>query len=330
MSFTGGGTVDYKYDPFGRRIYRSGPSGTTIWLYDGANIVEELDGSGTVQATYTQGSGVDEPLAMLRGTTTDYYEADGLGSVTSLTDSAGAIAETYTYDAYGNLTAGGTSLTNPFRYTGREWDQDAGLYYYRARYYVGTGRFLSEDRIGLRGGLNLYEYAFNSPSRFVDSSGNQPELATIPAATAAPAPTLTLITGGAGATTLGSTFGAAVETGSVGGPIGVLVATDLALLAYDVNQSYKLGVAYGWWGDGRISFKSQAQLNKEGTEKAHKACQGGQNHEDDWCDREYQRLLDTCRALKNSACYAQAMEWYAACRAKRPLPPFPYSILKTN
>ena len=171
MSFAGGGTVDYKYDPFGRRIYRSGPSGTTIWLYDGANIVEELDGSGTVQATYTQGSGVDEPLAMLRGATTDYYEADGLGSVTSLTDSTGVIVETYTYDAYGNLTAGGTSLTNPFRYTGREWDQEAGLYYYRARYYEPVdGRFLSEDWMMI--GPNAYSYVGNAPLTYVDPSGH--------------------------------------------------------------------------------------------------------------------------------------------------------------
>jgi RHS repeat-associated protein len=107
---------------------------------------------------------------MRRGSTTDYYEADGLGSVTSLTDSTGAMAESYTYDAYGNLTAGGTALNNPFRYTGREWDPEAGLYYYRARYFdQGTGRFGNEDPI--RAGVNFYTYASNNPTLRRDPSG---------------------------------------------------------------------------------------------------------------------------------------------------------------
>jgi RHS repeat-associated protein len=176
VSFTGGGTVTYKYDPFGRRIYRSGPSGTTIWLYDSANIVEELDSSGAVQAEYTQGSGIDEPLAMLRGASSHYYEADGLGSVTSLTDSGGTVGETYKYDAYGNLTSGGTTLNNPFRYTAREWDADAGMYYYRARYYHPIlSRFLSEDHTRFKADSNFYRYVANNPVNLVDPSGLRPK-----------------------------------------------------------------------------------------------------------------------------------------------------------
>jgi hypothetical protein len=59
--------------------------------------------------------------------------ANGLGSVTSLSTSGGAIANTYTYDSFGNLTASSGSLTNPFRYTAREFDSETSLYYYRAR-----------------------------------------------------------------------------------------------------------------------------------------------------------------------------------------------------
>jgi YD repeat-containing protein len=72
---------------------------------------------------------------MLRSGTTSYYQADGLGSLTSLNNTSGALANAYTYDSFGNLTASTVSLTNSFRYTGREFDTETSLYYYRARYY---------------------------------------------------------------------------------------------------------------------------------------------------------------------------------------------------
>ena len=74
----GGGTATYLYDPFGRRIEKVSPTGTTIYAYDGDNVVEELDGSGTAVARYTQGLGIDEPLAMYRGGASYYNNADGL------------------------------------------------------------------------------------------------------------------------------------------------------------------------------------------------------------------------------------------------------------
>jgi hypothetical protein len=86
-----GGTVSFKYDPLGRRIYKSSSLGTSIFAYDGDNLLEEANTSGAVVARYTQTHNVDEPIAMLRGGATDFYEADGLGSVTSLTRAAGAI-----------------------------------------------------------------------------------------------------------------------------------------------------------------------------------------------------------------------------------------------
>ena len=77
--------VSFKYDPFGRRIYKSSSSGTSVFAYDSDNLVEETNSAGTAVARYSQGLNIDEPLAMLRSSTTSYYEADGLGSVTSLT-----------------------------------------------------------------------------------------------------------------------------------------------------------------------------------------------------------------------------------------------------
>ena len=93
-----GGTVSFKYDPFGRRIQKSGPSGTTNYLYDGPNLLEEVDSSGNVLARYTPGARVDEPLAQLSSGSTDYYQADALGSITSLANAAGTIDTTYKYD----------------------------------------------------------------------------------------------------------------------------------------------------------------------------------------------------------------------------------------
>jgi RHS repeat-associated protein len=167
-----GGTVTFHYDPFGRRIYKSSSNGTSVYVYDRANLVEETNASGVAVARYTQSFKVDEPLAMLRGGTTSFYEADGLGSITSLSNAAGAIANNYTYDSFGNLVTTSGSIVNNFRYTGREWDAETGLYYYRARYYDPVaGRFLGEDPIRFKAGTNFYKYVKNNSLRFRDPSG---------------------------------------------------------------------------------------------------------------------------------------------------------------
>jgi len=54
-----GGTVSFKYDPFGRRIEKVSSTSTTIYAYDGDNIVEQLNATGTATARYTQGLGID-------------------------------------------------------------------------------------------------------------------------------------------------------------------------------------------------------------------------------------------------------------------------------
>jgi RHS repeat-associated protein len=172
----GTGTTTFKYDPFGRRIQKSGPLGTTNYLYNGpdirANVIEEVDSGGNVLARYTQGKGVDRSLAELRSGTTSYYEQDGLGSVSSLSSTAGALAKTYTYDSFGKLTASTGTLTNPLQYTGRESDPETNLDYYRYRYYdPSSGRFLSEDLITFEGGIDFYEYIRNQPLNFVDPFG---------------------------------------------------------------------------------------------------------------------------------------------------------------
>src|SRR5208337_941602 len=133
--------------------------------------------SGAVIALYSQGLNIDEPLAMLRSGATSYYQADGLGSLTSLSDASGTLANTYTYDSFGNLVTSSGNLVNSFRYTGREFDTETSLYYYRARYYdPQSGRFLSEDPIGYKGGINFYSYVGNSSAMLIDPKGNYARL----------------------------------------------------------------------------------------------------------------------------------------------------------
>jgi RHS repeat-associated protein len=167
--------VTSKYDPIGRRIEKISPiAGTTIYAYDGDNIVEELDGSGSATARYTQGLGIDEPMEVQVGHGSYYYSADGLGSVVALTKSNGSAVNTYFgYNTFGGMPAPTETVANPFRFTGREWDSETSLYYYRARYYDSLfGRFLSEDPIGLGGrDENLYRYVRGNPASFGDPSG---------------------------------------------------------------------------------------------------------------------------------------------------------------
>ncbi len=142
------------------------------YLYDGANVIEEVDGTGTVLARYSQGPGVDQPLDVFTGGATKYYDADGLGSITSLADISGSLTDTYTTDTFGKTTASSGTTRNPFRYTARDLDSETGLMYYRARYYdPQTGRFVSEDPIGFDAGINFYAYVKNSPVNLVDPTG---------------------------------------------------------------------------------------------------------------------------------------------------------------
>jgi RHS repeat-associated protein len=158
----------YAYDPIGRRIEKVAGGVTTTWLYDGEDILRQT--VGTTATTYIHGPNIDEPLASenAAGVRT-YLHADGLGSIVKTTNSSGAAVSTVKYNAFGVLESG---VPAPYAFTGREWDPESGLYYYRARYYdPKIGRFLTEDPLGLTDGINRYAYVKNNPVNRKDPSG---------------------------------------------------------------------------------------------------------------------------------------------------------------
>ena len=89
-----------------------------------------------------------------------------------MTDATGNVAQEISYDEYGNLSSGSTATGESFRFTGRRYDSETGLYYYRARYYSPTlGRFLQTDPIGYQDDINAYTYVGNDPLDKTDFGG---------------------------------------------------------------------------------------------------------------------------------------------------------------
>ena len=101
-----------------------------------------------------------------------YYHFDGLGSVVALSNSNGDSCQSYEYSAYGQVAASDPNHPNPYMFTGRRFDIETGLYYYRARYYnPHIGRFMQTDPVGYDDGINWYLYCNNNPLGFVDPYG---------------------------------------------------------------------------------------------------------------------------------------------------------------
>ncbi len=206
---TSGGTVtkkiQYQYDVFDRRIGKkidATGDGTyessTYWVYDDAgkrdpntgtsldDIVLEFtdadgDGSGlaTLITRYLHGPQFDQVLASeaTSGNVVTWALADHQGTVRDMVRYASGtttVVNHRKYDAFGNLTAESDATVKfLFSYTGREWDGDAGLYYYRARWYdAKIGRLISEDPTGFAAGdTNITRYVANSAINLTDPTG---------------------------------------------------------------------------------------------------------------------------------------------------------------
>ncbi len=188
---------DYVYDgKLRRRITRQFTWNGSGWqltnevhyVYDGNVVIQERDQNNLPVVTYTrgvdlsgtlQGAGgiggllartdmgrlaVNDPLASA------YYHADGNGNITALItdlmDTNQVLVAKYLYDPYGNLLAESGPLAggNKYRFSSKEWDSQAGLYYYLYRFYdPNLQRWPNRDPIQEIGGFNLYEFVANNP-----------------------------------------------------------------------------------------------------------------------------------------------------------------------
>jgi len=181
--------VSFAYDALGRRIakFASGPTNSAaLYFFDGMNqVLEERTTNQTVTSTYVYGPGIDSPVTVNRNAVPYFFHTDDQRSVVKMTDAAGNIAEQYAYSDFGEVTVrngGGAPLPvsaigNPYLFTGREFDPETGLYFYRSRYLDPlAGRFISRDGIGLWGDPanlgNAYAYVANSPWTKVDPDGH--------------------------------------------------------------------------------------------------------------------------------------------------------------
>jgi RHS repeat-associated protein len=164
--------VNFTYNALNRRIEKridldgSGPQAITIerFIYDRDHIKLVFNGSNTLIRRYLHGPNIDQVLAEETNTAQVVWAlADHQGTLRDWLTNTGTVQKHIRYDSFGRITSQVGTLSNRFWYTGREWDSEIGLYYYRARYYdPSVGRFVGEDPIGF-GGLdpNLYRYVTN-------------------------------------------------------------------------------------------------------------------------------------------------------------------------
>ncbi len=174
----------YQYDALDRRISISDGATTNYLVYAGPHVIAEVGMSGSLIRSYTYGTGIDNILSMtVYGgvTQTYYYVKDHLGTVAAVVDGGGQVVESYQYDAWGNVleVKDGAGVCHPssvvgnsILWQGREYSWKIGLYYFRARWYDPvTGRWLSNDPIGISGGLNQYVFCGDNPVNFRDPFG---------------------------------------------------------------------------------------------------------------------------------------------------------------
>nr|WP_230957130.1 RHS repeat-associated core domain-containing protein [Burkholderia cepacia] len=196
------GTTHFEYDAFGRRIHKlNGSYASTDFLWDGMRLVQETyhDRQGEEVLTYLYEANSYVPLARIdqgKAAANDadardavyYFHNDVSGLPEELTDADGELVWQARYKVWGNsvqeewvaqapqrptATWGEVSVVAPtpthvprpqnLRFQGQYLDRETGLHYNTFRFYdPDIGRFITQDPIGLNGGVSLYQYAPNS------------------------------------------------------------------------------------------------------------------------------------------------------------------------
>ncbi|MBW9907745.1 RHS repeat-associated core domain-containing protein [Escherichia coli] len=182
---TARGTYRYVYDALGRRTEKQHispdgkPYNRTKFLWDGMRLAQESRPEGTGSLYIYSDPGSYEPLARVDKAGKEgpnrilYFHTDVNGAPEEMTDSDGKIVWETGYQVWGNTIQekdhGGVEQN--LRYQGQYLDRETGLHYNLHRYYdPDVGRFMVTDPIGLRGGLNLYQYGPN-PLSWIDPLG---------------------------------------------------------------------------------------------------------------------------------------------------------------
>ena len=160
--------ASFAYDGRGRRSSKSAAGVTTSYIYDGNELLEQRSAGGTTRYFYREG--IDDLVARQEPSAAFYYVRDHIENVRRITTTSGAVVTTLDYDPWGKAPAASPSSTMGF--TGREWDAETHLYYFRARYVdPSLGRFLTEDPARDRIPNSLYAYAGNNPVNRIDPLG---------------------------------------------------------------------------------------------------------------------------------------------------------------
>ena len=167
----------------GRRVRIIAGTTTNTLVYSGPHVVAEWSNN-VLARSYAYGPVIDDILSMTTygAATNTLFLPQGcnLGSVIALVNTNGAVVEQYRYTAWGEVTvlsSNGTVLAasaygNRFTFQGREYSFKTGLYYFRARFYDPvSGRWLSNDPLGIAGGFNQYVFCGNCPTRYRDPFG---------------------------------------------------------------------------------------------------------------------------------------------------------------
>ncbi|MBI9102520.1 MAG: RHS repeat-associated core domain-containing protein [Spirochaetales bacterium] len=158
---------EYQYNTNGYRVMKKNRiEESTEYTYDlEGKVLEETTGIETINYAYL-GS---KHLARITDDDTLYYGIDHLGSTVLLTDNTGEEVWSGAVTPFADQenTKG---LDESVKYTGKDLDEDSGLYYFNARWYdPETGRFITEDPA--RDGVSWYVYCGNNPLGFVDPTG---------------------------------------------------------------------------------------------------------------------------------------------------------------